>query len=447
MKVNFNLRSASSEKETPINMVMRWTSQRLVCASKKSINPKYWNFDKQQAKKSLEGYSTFNTNLNNLETKIFKTFEEFISDNGREPNVQELREFLAAKVFQPIKPKIEKKTPTLLELILIKLDIEKRRLVSEGKGTSRTTTLYSYRRLHELLLEFQNKTKIGVNYQDISLDWYYEFKDFLNSKSYATNYQGKIIKDIKTILNLALEKGYSTNRVHKNSKFKKDQVKTFHTYLNEFEIEQLYQFDFSENKRLEKVRDLFVLACRTGLRISDFKRIKKDHIIISNIHVQKDGQNIEIEREFLRILTQKTKTEVDIPLHSNVEEILLKYDYKVPFISTQNFNTYVKEVCKEAGLTEVLIYTKTQGSETKRIERPKYGLCSSHTGRRSFATNHYMQGFPILSIMAITGHSKVKDFKNYIVLGANEHAKVLASHYYRLEEEKKAVKNHLKIAR
>ena len=197
---------------------------------------------------------------------------------------------------------------------------------------------------------------------------------------------------------------------------------------------------------LQRTEDLFVVACRTGLRISDFKRLKKDHIIKSKFPVIEAGNTIEIECEFLRILTQKTEKEVDIPLHSNVAEILLKYDFKLPKMSDQKFNNLIKEVCEAAGINEACIYDETKGNSITRKEQPKYELISSHTGRRSFATNHYKQNFPILSIMAITGHSKVKDFMNYIVLDANAHAKVLATHYYKLEQEKRSAEKHLNLA-
>ena len=452
MKINFNLREvqngikAAEQKETPINLVIRWKNLKLVRPTGKTVLPSKWNFDKQKAKKSLEHYSTFNSNLHKLESKILEAFETFKIEKQREPNSKEFKEYLIEKIESPSKPKEEMKIPALIELTLVKIDTERKRLLSEGRSTSRTTTIYSYRRLRELLVEFNEASKIGIDYEDITIDWYYEFKDFLNSKNYSINYQGKIIKDFKTIMNLANEKGFTTNKIHKNSKFRKDQVKTYQTYLNEQEIQQLYAFDFSDNIKLCQVRDLFVIACRTGLRISDLKQIKKDQIIKSKIRIKEVEIETEIERNFLRVVTQKTKTEVDIPLHQDVSEILTKYNFKLPSLSDQNFNLYVKEVCSSAGLNELCTFTQSKGKLITRIEKPKYELISSHTGRRSFATNHYKQGFPLISIMAITGHSKVKDFMNYIVLDANEHAKVLAYHYYKLEEEKRAAKQHLKLA-
>tara|TARA_R110000764_G_scaffold182068_1_gene268002 strand:- start:200 stop:1558 length:1359 start_codon:yes stop_codon:yes gene_type:complete len=452
MKINFNLREvqkgikASEQKETPINLVLRWNNQRLIRPTGKVIHPHKWNFDKQRANKELDTFSTFNTNLQTIKSDILTAFETFQIEKNHEPNLQEFKAYLIEKLDNVKKPKVEKKIPTLIELTTIKFEMEEKRLVAEGKRTSRATTLYSYRRLKELLIEFKAITKAGIDYKDITMDWYYNFMDFLNSKGYTPNYKGKIVKDITTVLNLANEKGYSTNKVHKNKNFKKVQVKTFHTYLNDYEIEQLYSYDFKAKENFERVRDLFVIACRTGLRISDFKRIKKDHIIKSKLQVVEAGKTIEIEREFLRVFTQKSEKEVDIPLHSNVAEILLKYDFNLPKISDQKFNERIKEVCEKAGINEPCIYNETKGNLTTRKEQPKYELISSHTGRRSFATNHYKQGFPMLSIMAITGHSKVKDFMNYIVLDANEHAKVLASHYYKLEEEKRAAKQHLKLA-
>lgn len=448
MKLNFNLRvlqkgvKPSEQKETPINIVLRWNNQRLVRPSQKTILPHYWDFEKQQANSKLDSYSTFNANLKNHASELFKAYETFQIEHNREPSLSDFKNYLVEKLDKPKKPIVEIKPPTFIELISVKIDSETQRLKAEGKENIIKRSTYSYRRLQELLKDYGMTENVGINYEDISMNWYYNFMEFLNEKNYTPNYQGKIIKGIITILNLANELGYSNNKVHKNKNFKKFQVITFHTYLDNFEIEKLYKCNLDGNEGLINVRDLFVVACRTGLRISDFKRISKDHIITSTIEVEEG----KLEREFLRVLTQKSQKEVDIPLHSNVAEILLKYDYDLSKISGKKFNERLKKVCQKAGLDEVCIYNEVKGSVTTRKEQPKYELISSHTGRRSFATNHYKEGFPIISIMAITGHSKVADFMNYIVLDANEHAKVIASHYYKLEEEKRTSKQHLKLA-
>ena len=59
----------------------------------------------------------------------------------------------------------------------------------------------------------------------------------------------------------------------------------------------------------------------------------------------------------------------------------------------------------------------------------KWELLSSHTGRRSFATNEYLAGTPSITIKAITGHKTEEAFLRYIKLTPNEHAILLKQHW------------------
>jgi len=452
MKINLNLRDAqtklekepSKQKETPINLVIRWSNQRIVHSTGKSIHPKFWSLKDQRAKAKYEVSSELNEQLSNQKNKIENAFNKYQNQYNRIPNAKQFKEYIIESIDKANAPEEEKIVLNFYELINYKIELERKRLLNEGKNPNRSIVSH-YERLSDLLRQFEKETSFQVNFEIISIVWYNEFVQFLNKQKFSPNTKGRIIKNIKTIMNLANEKGLTNNQNHKNKLFKKIQEQTFHVYLNEEEIQALYEFECSE-ERLSKVKDLFVIACRTGLRVSDLKRINKDHIFTTSFNVNEDNSTIEIQKDFIRITTQKTNKEVDVPLHSNVSEILKNYEFNLPKITDQKFNEYIKEVCQLAGINDPCTYHQTKGGLKVRLEKPKYELISSHTGRRSWATNHYKEGFPILSIMAITGHSTVKDFKNYVVLDANEHAKTIAKHYYKLEEEKRASKQHLKLA-
>jgi integrase len=452
MKINLNLRDAqtklekepSKQKETPINLVIRWSNQRIVHSTGKSIHPKFWSLKDQRAKAKYEVSSELNEQLSNQKNKIENAFNKYQNQYNRIPNAKQFKEYIIQSIDKANAPEEEKKVLNFYELINYKIELERKRLLNEGKNPNRSIVSH-YERLSDLLHQFEKETSFQVNFEIISIVWYNEFVQFLNKQKFSPNTKGRIIKNIKTIMNLANEKGLTNNQNHKNKLFKKIQEQTFHVYLNEEEIQALYEFECSE-ERLSKVKDLFVIACRTGLRVSDLKRINKDHIFTTSFNVNEDNSTIEIQKDFIRITTQKTNKEVDVPLHPNVSEILKNYEFNLPKITDQKFNEYIKEVCQLAGINDPCTYHQTKGGLKVRLEKPKYELISSHTGRRSWATNHYKEGFPILSIMAITGHSTVKDFKNYVVLDANEHAKTIAKHYYKLEEEKRASKQHLKLA-
>ena len=89
-------------------------------------------------------------------------------------------------------------------------------------------------------------------------------------------------------------------------------------------------------------------------------------------------------------------------------------------ISNQRFNEYLKEVAKKAELKEKVHISITRGGITASTAYKKYKLVTTHTGRRSFATNNYNMGVPSLTIMAITGHKTEAAFLKYIKVTPKE---------------------------
>ena len=78
-------------------------------------------------------------------------------------------------------------------------------------------------------------------------------------------------------------------------------------------------------------------------------------------------------------------------------------------------NRYLKEICEIAGLDDVVYYTRRIRGKVEAMQAPQYDLVTTHTARRSFATNAYLSGGLSREIaMAITGHSKVEDFEKYV---------------------------------
>ncbi len=130
----------------------------------------------------------------------------------------------------------------------------------------------------------------------------------------------------------------------------------------------------------------------------------------------------------LKVRTEKTDEEVIIPLHTVAKSILDKYSGTPRLISNQKFNQYIKEVCRIVGLTDLVTLTRTCGGKKVKTTNEKCDVVSSHTARRSFATNAYKAGVPTLAIMAITGHRTEKVFLKYIKVTKEEHASLASQH-------------------
>ena len=147
------------------------------------------------------------------------------------------------------------------------------------------------------------------------------------------------------------------------------------------------------------------MGCETGLRFSDFSQISEENIQTIN------GVDL------LRMVQQKTEDNVTIPLKTIAKAILKKYDNKLPkAITNQKMNLYLKELCELAELDEVITLRRGGGVVTDK----KYNLISTHTARRSFATNAYLARVPSIAIMKITGHRSEKSFLKYIKVDSLE---------------------------
>jgi integrase len=131
----------------------------------------------------------------------------------------------------------------------------------------------------------------------------------------------------------------------------------------------------------------------------------------------------------VKIATKKTGEVVIIPLKGYVREILKKYEGKAPEpISNQKMNEYLKELGQLAEVEEDIIITRTIGGKRQSETFKKWELITTHTARRSFATNAYLLNVPTISIMKITGHRTEKSFLKYIKISQEDNANKLVNH-------------------
>lgn len=213
------------------------------------------------------------------------------------------------------------------------------------------------------------------------------------------------------------ERGLIVNPDYRKRRFRVEEEQPETVYLNSKEIEKLAKLNLSENPRLDKVRDLFLIGCATGLRFSDYNQVNQDHIT-----KVKGGYTLSVR-------TSKTGENVIIPIGTNVLEIIKKYDFRLQKIpSNQKVNKSLKDLCKLAGFTETIVKHISKGDMRIESKKKKWEMISTHTARRSFATNAYLGGIPELKIMKITGHRTEKSFLRYIRISQEDNALNLIQH-------------------
>ncbi len=434
-KFNFNLRDANAPV-SPIFLIVRWDNKRLVFPTGKSINPTYWQNDSKKPDyqratqtKKFKIHAELNSILSNIKSDAENCFLEFERIHKRKPTIDELREALNIVINEEEVKTTEKKIDLFESIELFITDSE----IRTGKRTGkllRPVTIRIYRRSRDVFKEYCSTLNRKIDFQDIDMNFYFGYKTYLTKElGFSTNTIGKHIRALKIFLNAATERNLNTNFEYKKSGFKIPNEEVESIYLNEDELNQMFDLDLTNNPRLERVRDLFLVGCWTGLRFSDFSNITPENI----------------KGDFIEIKTQKTKKTVVIPIHSTVKKIMERYKEKYnnslpPAISNAKMNQYIKEVAKKVDSLKINIEnTYTKGGVELVSNTPKHDLVTTHTARRSFATNLYNDKFPTYSIMQITGHKTEKAFLTYIKVSSDEHAKVLQLHWQQKEFKLRAV--------
>ena len=264
-------------------------------------------------------------------------------------------------------------------------------------GSWSKSTKQRYMMLLGLLNDYEKYKSRVIDIRGIDESWITHFRYYCQTvKKHQVNTLGRNIGLLKTFLNYCLKKKYIDNPSFKEAAVNREV--TYQIALNKEEIGVVAQLDLALNKRLERVRDVFLVGCYTGMRFSDFKRVKSSNISEGLITI--------------REVKDKTKT-LQIPITDKVRAILEKYDWQLPLISEQKFREYLKEIFKLAGFTDLKIKSKKIGKEVYEKEVPMYKLISTHTARRSFITIMLNSGVPAKAIMSITGHKSINNFQLY----------------------------------
>lgn len=349
-------------------------------------------------------YKELNAALNNIEVTV-KDILRRIENDGIKPTNELLTAELDS-IYKAYKNVTPIATDNLLSFIENYISICDRKPL----------TIKGYKQTQRELKDYSLARNKALSFSEIDLDFYFDFIEHLTAKGYSPNTIGTRIKDLKMFMNEAYDRGLHTNLDFKKKRFKKPSEETFSVYLSSEELTKIYNLNLTSSKRLDKVRDLFIIGCFTGLRFSDLSQLTANNVSI-------DGT--------ITIKTIKTEHTVVIPLHAIVKQILEKYEYNLPKVpSNQKFNDYIKDIAKLADITETIYIDKKKGDLSYKQTIPKWQLVTSHTARRSFATNAFIAGVPTISIMKITGHKTESSFMKYIKISEKENALQLRTHSF-----------------
>ncbi len=402
-EVRFNLDIKKGQKSSPLIMaVFRYDGKRLKYSSQHKIDPKYWNAKKQLPIPSYPFYSDLKKDLDDINDAILEIYHD-----KNDVSIVEFRKLLNIQLNREVE---DKGYPTSL-LPYFEYYIKRRETLKDRNQR----TIYKYKTVLNKLRAFSASQKRDLDFKDMNIDFKEDFVRWMYDET-GTDSRNTVNKNLSTlrlVLKAAKKNGVNDYNAFLDVDFMVGRVKTKKIALTDAELSLIEKLDLSDNNRLSKVRDWFLVACYSSLRISDFMSLKREHLIK------------EDEGYFIRKITEKTNEEVFIPCNDKLLTILEDHDFIPPSMSDQKFNDYLKEVCELAGLTENAILKVDEKGEGVTITKKRFETISSHDGRRYWATSHYLKGYPIALLMQVTGHQKESTFLTYIGISNKEKAKAL----------------------
>lgn len=395
--VNFKLQGKSDT--APIYLILSAGRGRTIFRKTgKLIKRKDWSERTGLPNQNDSRYKNLSVELRELKTYIINN----IDDSKRITN-KELGVWLSYHIdhhFDRIKE--NKENNSLIDFIQITIDLADTKVLKGGKVGLSKNRIKGYVTFKGMIVKYQKYIGKEICLMNIDASFEEHFRNWLlKTKGYSLNYSGKNIDNLKAVCSEANRLGMNVNSHARNIR----------TFAERKEDRNIATLSFEELERIEKlnglseslknVRKWLLFGCEIGQRAGDLLNITEKNLS------KRDGF------VFLDIQQEKTPKHVPIIIKPNVKKLLSDgFPYK---ISIQKFNKYLKDLCALAGIdsmTEGKVYDKESKRKVKKFY-PKHKLITSHTCRRSFATNYYKQ-IPTPLLMATTGHSKESLFLYYI---------------------------------
>ena len=357
----------------PIYVTIRMNGERATFTTGKYIHPNDWDEVKQKARGTSDSAQAINNHLLQLRNKIYKKELELM-DRGYIINATILRDACLEKVES-----IQKKTLCqVFEEYIV--DAKKSIGIEVTKDT-----VYSYERTYDLLKDYMKVKYKRTDFalQELNYSFIEMFNVYLRSElNHKKNTAVKHLRCLMRVVNVAVANRYLSFDPFLNYKVQREIPER--VFLTEEELRRLINKDFSI-KRLERVRDLFVFCCFTGLSYSDVKTLTPEHF-----------ETDEYGRVWIKKKRVKTGVLFRVPLLPIPKLILEKYkggDKLLPIVDRSSTDAYLKEVAELCGINKNI---------------------SSHTARFTFATTVTITNRISLEVVSkMMGHTNTRMTSHY----------------------------------
>ncbi|PIN27241.1 site-specific integrase [Prevotella intermedia] len=391
-------------ENVPIRMRVNFASKRIEFTTGYRIDAIKWDADKQRVKNSCsnklkQSASEINASLLEYYTEIQAIFKKFEVEEAM-PTPEQIKEAFNA-LHKPASEEPKTKEKVLpCDFFQVFDDFV------EDCGRQNDWTDSTYEKFAAVKNHLTNFRE-GLTFEFFDERGLNDYISYLRDvKEMRNTTIGKQLSFLKWFLRWAFKKGVHQNNAYDSYKPKLKSTQKKIIFLTWDELNRLREFKIPSNKQaLERVRDVFLFQCFTGLRYSD----------VFNLH------RSDIKGDHIEVTTVKTSDSLIIELNNHSKAILDKYkdvafenDKVLPVITNQKMNDYLKELAEMAGIDEPVRQTYYKGNERIDDVTPKYALLGTHAGRRTFICNALALGIPPQVVMKWTGHSDYKAMKPYI---------------------------------
>ena len=407
-RLHFNLKQMSDkEKLTQIMLVTTVNKQRIRVYTKLRIEPKFWDktsnrccTEQPVSLRERTRLTQINRQLNRLVTSVYQA-DLKLAEEGKYLSLTTLRSIVEEK--QPDKQNITAPISYLYKQVEDYLQHMNRR-GKRGIASTQRTYLTALKRLETYCI----RQKLSIkSFDDFDKKFFVGFANYLYTCPYQKGSEQKlytqntVINTLKVIKNL-LHRAYD-NEMTNNNYFQKVQTilsadASEQVYLQEKEIKTLANLPLVLPHE-RHVRDMFVIACYTALRISDIQKLNE--AIIQN--------------GVISLYQTKTKEQVEIPILKEIAPLIEHYRiHGFPSINLCKANETIKELARRCGICQDVSYKEHRGGMATICTQSKWKMISFHTARRSCITNLYKRGYPVNYIMTLSGHRSVQAFQRYM---------------------------------
>lgn len=375
--------------ECPVFMSVTFGGKRIITGTGVKVNMNGWDPDLQRVQSSYPGYQSLNNTLESLQEIAVKTMEA-LENSGNEVNSAGFRQ-----LFQQLKPRY---SSGFFDLFF--------QFMESNSASWSSSTYRKVRSLYNLLREFEDQSGYSISFHNLNAQFLERFVTFCSEKGYKSSTIYKTVNNLVWFLNWATHMGYNVYQEYRQFYKLMDAPEVnsqMPLFLQWDELMRLNEYAW-DNRKMERVRDLFCFMCFAGLRFSELQNLKKEDMKPGEVVVRKPGGGVRF-----------------IPLNRYAAPIHLKYQNKFylnntafPSMSIITMNKYLRIIGKDIGLTRT-VFSASVGEDGS----PLYRRLTAGSAVNTFIRNALELEVPLEVISRFTGvqnDSRVRRIKSDLAL-------------------------------